>query len=96
MNSIELPNDFNLVKVGRTVTFMKYLASVVSLLSLAKILISNKIMLPSSNSLSLTELVLNEPMRSIYKKKKKKKKLPIFLFIFDLSLLNVKISRAYK
>ena len=43
MDSTELPNDFNLVKVGRTVTFMKYLASVVSLLFLAKILIWNKI-----------------------------------------------------
>ena len=79
----------NCVKLGRAVTFMKYLAGVVSLIFLAKTLIWNKITFPASNSLNLAELVVNEPMKSIYKK------LPIFLFLLDLSLLNVKISRAY-
>ena len=53
------------VKVGRAVTFMKYLASVVSLIFLAKSLISNKITLPTSNLLNLAEVVVNEPMKSI-------------------------------
>ena len=44
---------------------MKYLASVVSLIFLAKTLIWNKIMFPVSNSLNLAELVVNEPMKSI-------------------------------
>ena len=47
-------------------------------------------MFPTSNSLYLAELIVNEPMKSIYKKK-----LPKFFFLFYLSLLNVKISRAY-
>ena len=57
----------NRVKLGRAVTFMKYLASVVSLIFLAKTLIWNKITFPPSNSLNLVELVVNEPMKSIYK-----------------------------
>ena len=77
----------NSVKLGRAVTFMKYLASVVSLMSLAKTLIWNKITFPASNSLNLAEL--DESMKSIYQKK-----LPTFLFLFDLSMLSVKISRA--
>ena len=80
----------NCVKLGGTVTFMKYLASVVSLIFLAKTLIWNKITSLASNLLNFAELVENEPLKSIYKKN-----LPIFLFLFDLSLLNVKISRAY-
>ena len=36
MNSIYLPNDSYRVKLGRAVTFMKYLVSAVSLISLAK------------------------------------------------------------
>ena len=80
----------NCVKLGRAVTFMKYLASAISLIFLVKTLTWNKITFPVSNSLNLAELVVNEPMKSIYKKN-----LPIFLFLFDLSLLNVKISRAY-
>ena len=79
------------VKLGRAVTFIKQQeASVFSLIFLVKTLIWNKITCPASNLLSLAKLVLNEPMKSIYKKK-----LPIFLFLLDLSLLNVKISRAY-
>ena len=39
----------NRVKLGRAVPFMKYLASVVSLIFLAKTLISNKITFPAPN-----------------------------------------------
>ena len=58
----------NRIKLRRAVTFMKYLASVVSLIFLAKTLIWNKITFPASNLLNLAELVVNEPMKSIYKK----------------------------
>ena len=58
----------NRVKLGRAVTFMKYLAGVVSLIFLTKAFIWNKITFPTSNSLNLAELVVNEPMKSIYKK----------------------------
>ena len=58
----------NCVKLGCAVTFMKYLASVVSLIFIVKTLISNKIMFPALNSLNLAQLVINEPMKSIYKK----------------------------
>ena len=58
----------NCVKLGRAVTFMKYLASVVSLIFLAKTLIWNKITFPASNLLNFAELVENEPLKSIYKK----------------------------
>ena len=68
---------------------MKYLASVVSLVFLAKTLIWNKSTSPASNLLNLAELVENEPQKSM------QKNLQIFLFLFDLSLLNAKISRAY-
>ena len=52
--------SLNRVKVGRAVTFMKYLASVVSLIFLAKNFIWNKITFPASNYLNLAELVVNE------------------------------------
>ena len=58
----------NRVKLWRAVTFLKFIAIVVSLTFLAKPLISNKITLPSSDLLNLTEHVVNEPMKSIYKK----------------------------
>ena len=58
----------NCVKLGRAVTFTKYLASVVSLIFLAKTLIWNKITFPASNLLNFAELVENEPLKSIYKK----------------------------
>ena len=58
----------NRVKIGRRVTFMKNLASVASLIFLSKTLIWNKITFPASNSLNLAELMVNEPMKSIYKK----------------------------
>ena len=67
MNSICL-TTLNRVKLGRAVTFMKYLASVVSLIFLPKTLIWNKITFRASNSLNLEELMLNESMKSIYKK----------------------------
>ena len=56
------------IKLGRAVTFMKYLASVVSLIFLAKTFIWNKITFPASNSLNLAEVVVNEPTKDIYKK----------------------------
>ena len=77
----------NRVKLGRTVTFMRYRAGIVSLIFLPKTLNWNKITFLASNSLNLEELVLNELM--------KKKKLPVLLFLSDLPLLNVNISRTY-
>ena len=56
------------VKLGRAVTFMTYLASVIFLIFLAKTLIWNKITFPPSNLLNLAELVVNNPMKCIYKK----------------------------
>ena len=58
----------NRLKLGCAVTFMKYLASVVSLIFLAKTLIWNKINFPTLNLMNLAELVENEPMKSIYQK----------------------------
>ena len=58
----------NRVKLGRAVTFMKYLANLVSLIYLVKPLIWNKITFTASNSSNLAELMVNEPMKSIYKK----------------------------
>ena len=80
----------NRLKLVRAVTFMKYLASVVSLIFLVKTLIWNKINFPTSNLLNLSDLVKNELMKSLFPLKD----LPKFLFLFDLSLLNLKISRA--
>ena len=77
----------NRVKLGRTVTFMRYRAGIVSLIFLPKTLNWNKITFLASDSLNLEELVLNELM--------KKKKLPVLLFLSDLPLLNVNISRTY-
>ena len=58
----------NPLKLGHAVTFMKYLASVVSLIFLAKTLIWDKINFPILNLMNLAELVENEPMKSIYQK----------------------------
>ena len=77
----------NRVKLGRAVTFMKYLASVVSLIILPKTL--NKITFPASNWLNFGQLVENELMKNI------SKKLPIFVFPSNLSLLTVNILIAY-
>ena len=55
----------NHVKLGRTVTFMKYFASVISLTFLRKSLIWNKITFPASDSLHFAELVKNELPKTI-------------------------------
>ena len=57
----------NHVKLGLAVTFMKYLASVVSLIFLTKTLLCNKITLLTSNSLNFAELVENELIKNISK-----------------------------
>ena len=57
----------NCIKLGRTVTFMKYLASVVSLIFLPNTLVWNKITFWISNTLNLAELVVNEITKSISK-----------------------------
>ena len=60
--------SLNRLKLGRAVTFMKYLVSVASLIFLAKTLICNKIMFWLSNLLNLAGLVVNELTKSISKK----------------------------
>ena len=67
MNSIFRLKTLNRVKLRRAVTFMKHLASVVSLIFLPKTLIWNKITFPGSNSLNFAELLENEFMKSISK-----------------------------
>ena len=57
------------VKLGRAVTFMKYLAGVVSLIFLQTKLIWNKIPFPTSNSLNFAELVENGLRKSVSKKR---------------------------
>ena len=57
----------NLVKLGRAVTFMKYIASIVSLIFLPKTLNWNKIMFLASILLNLAELVVHDHMKSISK-----------------------------
>ena len=68
MNSIYSLMTLNRIKLGRAVTFTKYLASIISLIFLAKTLFWNIATFPASNSLNLAELVVNEPMKSIDKK----------------------------
>ena len=66
MNSIFLTDDsYDLVKLRRAVTFMTYLASMVSLILLPKSLIWHKITFPASNSLNFADLVENALMKSI-------------------------------
>ena len=55
----------NCVKPGRAVTFIKYLASVVSLMFLPKTLIWNKTTFSASNLMNFAELVENELMKRI-------------------------------
>ena len=50
----------NRVKLRRAVTFMKYLASVVSLIFLPETLIWNKITFWLSNLVNLADLVVND------------------------------------
>ena len=80
----------NGLKLRRAVTFMKYLASVTSLIFLLKTLIWNKIMFPASNMLNFAELMKYEVIKST-----SKKNLSVFLFLSDLLLLLVKTLRAY-
>ena len=58
----------NCIKLGRAVTFIKYLASEVSVIFLPKTLIWKKIKLWIPNLLNLVELVVNELTKSISKK----------------------------
>ena len=58
----------NRVKLGLTVTFIKCLASGVSLIFLPKTLIWNKIMFSTSHLLNFAELVKSELMKSIFLK----------------------------
>ena len=53
----------NRAKLGRVVTFLKYLATIVSLVVLRKTLIWNKITFPASNLLSFSELVENDLLK---------------------------------
>ena len=80
----------NCLKLGRAVTFMKYLAGVVSLIFLPKTLTWNKMTFPTSNLQNFAELVKNGLTKSI-----SKKDLSILLFLSNISLLIVKILRAY-
>ena len=57
--------NLNRVKLGRAVTFITYLPSVVSLVFLAFTLIWDKITFRAQNSMNLVQLVVNEPMSSI-------------------------------
>ena len=50
--------------VARAVTFMKYLASLVTLIFLQKFILWNKTMFWLSNLLNLAELVVNELTKS--------------------------------
>ena len=90
MNSIYLPNDSQLRKSRARSYFYEIPCKRSFLIFLAKTLIWNKIMFPTSNLLNLAELVLNETMKSISKNIYLIGKL-VFLFLFDLSLFNVKI-----
>ena len=58
----------NRVKLGHAVTFIKYVASVVSLIFIAKNLIWNKITFPTSNLSNLAEPVKSKPLKGTYKK----------------------------
>ena len=60
---------YNCIKLGRAVTFMKYVASVVSLIYLTKLLTWNKIAFRLLISLNFVELVVNELTKSISEKK---------------------------
>ena len=57
----------NRVKLWPGVTFMKYFASVISLVFLPETLIWNKTTFSASSSVNLAELVVNNPMKCIYK-----------------------------
>ena len=75
----------NRLKLGRAVTFMKYLVSVVPLIFLPETLIWNKTTSPASNLLILVVAVANELMKSV---SKNRSHIP---FLSDLSLLSSKM-----
>ena len=77
----------NRVKLGHAITFMKYLASLISLTFLIKTLTCNKITFRLSNSLYLA---CNLASYEEYVQKF----LPIFLFSSYLLMVIVKISRT--
>ena len=79
----------NRVKLGRAVTFMKYLARVVSLTFLPKTSIWNKTHVSSIKFAKFCRTGENEFMMSNLQKN-----LPIFLFLSNLSLLIIKKLRA--
>ena len=56
---------FSHLELGRTVIFLKYLASIATLICLPKTLIWNKTTFLASNSLNLAALVVNKLMRII-------------------------------
>ena len=72
----------------RCIMIFNELTSAVSLIFLPKTLIWNKTMFPSSNSLNLAKLMVNDLMKSIFKRN-------LSIFSSNLLQLNVKISRIY-
>lgn len=56
----------NHVKIGRIVTFIKYLASVFYLIILPKTLIWIKMVILGSNILKLSELVVNKLRKNVF------------------------------
>ena len=76
------------VKLRRAVSFMKHLASVFFSIFLPKTLICSKVTFWPSKSVNLAELVVNDLTKRISKKK-------LSISLSELSLLIVKISRAY-
>ena len=58
---------FNRVKLVRAVSFMEYLARLISLIFLPENVIWNKITFPTSNWLNLAELAVNELTKNISK-----------------------------
>ena len=79
----------NRVKLGHAVTFMKYLASVVSLIFLPKTLTWNEITFPASNSPNFADLLENELIKSFFIKK-------ITNVPFSIHFIAAKILKAYK
>ena len=69
---------------------LAYIASVVSLIFITKTLFWNKAKFPTSDLLNLTELVVNELIKSI---SKQNNQYPFFYPIYHC--FDVKISRAY-
>ena len=57
--------SLNRVKLGCVVTFMKHLASIVSLIYLLETLTWSKTTFSASNSLNLVDLVVNELVKNM-------------------------------